>query len=314
MGHNGTLLLNFPVDRDGLIHPIDSANAVKFRQLVNAELKTNLVKGLKPEVSTVRGKKWNASKMTDGKYDTYWATPDGVTEGTITFRFKAPQRMNRMMLQEYIPLGQRVKSFVVEALDQDGHWQTVKMNEETTTIGYKRLLRFETVSSTAIRIRILDARGPLCINEVGVYDAGKNADVSYSQNPTKLTSLPFTLLNTDKDEAAKATDHKEQTTLFVEGDRIVLDLGTERTISSFHFLPDQGEPNRGLVSNYEISVGTDKEHLTQVVSTGELSNIKNNPILQNIYFTPTIARYVSFRATRMIKPGEPMGFAEIAVK
>lgn len=313
VGHNGTLLLNFPVDRDGLIHPIDSANAVKFRQLVDAELGHNLVKGMRAEVSSVRGRKWNTAKMTDGHYDSYWATPDGVTTGTITFRFKTPLRMNRMMLQEYIPLGQRVAAFTVETLDAQGQWLPIKTNEETTTIGYKRLLRFETVQSTAIRIRIQQARGPLCINEVGVYDAGTQADVSHTPSPLQLKSLPFSLLGTDQTEAAKVTDRNEKTTLFATSDRIVLDMGQTRMISAFHFLPDQSEPNRGLVSNYEICIGNDPDHLTQVVKSGELSNIKNNPILQSIYFTPTLGRYISFRATRMIQPGEHMGFAEIAV-
>ena len=34
VGHNATLLLNFPVDRDGLIHPTDSANAVNFHRMI----------------------------------------------------------------------------------------------------------------------------------------------------------------------------------------------------------------------------------------------------------------------------------------
>lgn len=65
--------------------------------------------------------------------------------------------MNRMLLQEYIPLGQRVKSFVVEYKDKQGAWLPVRLNEETTTIGYKRLLRFETITSDALRIRFTDS-------------------------------------------------------------------------------------------------------------------------------------------------------------
>ena len=75
------------------------------------------------------------------------------------------EKINRMMLQEYIPLGQRVKSFVVE-YNQEGEWLPVKLNEETTTIGYKRLLRFETVTTDKIRVRFTDSRACLCINTV----------------------------------------------------------------------------------------------------------------------------------------------------
>ena len=62
--------------------------------------------------------------------------------------------MNRVMIQEYIPLGQRVKSFVVEYKKGD-QWLSVKCNEETTTVGYKRLLRFEMIETEELRIRML---------------------------------------------------------------------------------------------------------------------------------------------------------------
>ena len=153
VGHNATLLLNFPVDRRGLIHPVDSANAVRFHEMIQQQLKTNLVAGMTPKVSNERGGDFVASALTDDNFDTYWATEDGVTTADIEFSFDTPTRMNRMMLQEYIPLGQRVKAFVVEYLDKDT-WLPVKLNEETTTIGYKRLLRFETVETKGIRIRI----------------------------------------------------------------------------------------------------------------------------------------------------------------
>ena len=312
VGHNATLLLNFPVDRRGLIHPVDSANAVRFHEMIQQQLKTNLVAGMTPKVSNERGGDFVASALTDDNFDTYWATEDGVTTADIEFSFDTPTRMNRMMLQEYIPLGQRVKAFVVEYLDKD-IWLPVKLNEETTTIGYKRLLRFETVETKGIRIRITDARGPLCLSSVGVYDAGNVSD-SFVEKVEDIESLPYLLPDVKADEAAKASDKQAQTTCFVEGDRLLIELQEERLVSSLHFLPDQGEPNKGLIANYEIRVGVSKDAVNQLVKSGEFSNIQNSPVMQSVFFTPVKARYIELKATRMIRAGEPMGFAELGVK
>ena len=312
VGHNATLLLNFPVDRRGLIHPVDSANAVRFHEMIQQQLKTNLVAGMTPKVSNERGGDFVASALTDDNFDTYWATEDGITTADIEFSFDTPTRMNRMMLQEYIPLGQRVKAFVVEYLDKDT-WLPAKLNEETTTIGYKRLLRFETVETKGIRIRITDARGPLCLSSVGVYDAGNVSD-SFVEKVEDIESLPYLLPDVKADEAAKASDKQAQTTCFVEGDRLLIELQEERLVSSLHFLPDQGEPNKGLIANYEIRVGVSKDAVNQLVKSGEFSNIQNNPVMQSVFFTPVKARYIELKATRMIRAGEPMGFAELGVK
>ena len=312
VGHNATLLLNFPVDRRGLIHPVDSANAVRFHEMIQQQLKTNLVAGMTPKVSNERGGDFVASALTDDNFDTYWATEDGVTTADIEFSFDTPTRMNRMMLQEYIPLGQRVKAFVVEYLDKDT-WLPVKLNEETTTIGYKRLLRFETVETKGIRIRITDARGPLCLSNVGVYDAGNVSD-SFVEKVEDIESVPYLLPDIKAEEAAKASDKQAQTTCLVEGDRLLIDLQEERMVSSLHFLPDQGEPNKGLIANYEIRVGVSKDAVNQLVKSGEFSNIQNNPVMQSVFFTPVKARYIELKATRMIRAGEPMGFAELGVK
>ena len=312
VGHNATLLLNFPVDRRGLIHPVDSANAVRFHEMIQQQLKTNLVAGMTPKVSNERGGDFVASALTDDNFDTYWATEDGVTTADIEFSFDTPTRMNRMMLQEYIPLGQRVKAFVVEYLDKDT-WLPVKLNEETTTIGYKRLLRFETVETKGMRIRITDARGPLCLSNVGVYDAGNVSD-SFVEKVEDIESVPYLLPDVKAEESAKASDKQSQTTCFVEGDRLLIDLQEERMVSSLHFLPDQGEPNKGLIANYEIRVGTSKEAVNQLVKAGEFSNIQNNPVMQSVFFTPVKARYIELKATRMIRADEPMGFAELGVK
>ena len=51
-----------------------------------------------------------------------------------------------------------------------------------------------------------------------------------------------------------------------------------------------------------------------MIKAGEFSNIRNNPVMQSVYFTPIKARYLYLKAVRMVTEGEPMGFAEIVVR
>ena len=313
VGHNATLLLNFPVDRNGLVNPADSANAVGFYKNVQRQLADNLLAGLNPVVSNERGRRYGGKALTDGDYETYWATQDGVAAATVEFALPAVKKVNRMMLQEYIPLGQRVKAFTVE-YGKDGEWYPVKLNEETTTVGYKRLLRFATVETDRLRVKFTDARGPLCMSAIEAFYAGETADVVFTADMEKLKGFSFTLPDVAPEEAVKISDRQAATTCFVAGDELVIDLGRERTIASFHYLPDQSEYNKGLISAYEITVGTELGNISRVVKTGEFSNIRHNPILQSVYFTPVSARYVRLKAVKMVNPEEIMGFAEIAVQ
>ena len=314
VGHNATLLLNFPVDRNGLINPIDSANAVNFHKLIQRELGNNLVAGMKPKVSNERGGQFTAQALTDGSWDTYWATGDGVTSADITFTFKKAQKMNRIMLQEYIPLGQRVKKFAVEWLDKNGTWKAVEQGEETTTIGYKRLLRFLTVETKGLRVRILDSRGPICMNNIGVYYGGEDAQLTWSSASVAIKSVPFSLKGFDEAQLAKVVDRNPATVLFADKNELLIDLGRDTKVSTLMYLPDQSENRHGLIHSYTLAAckadGTD-EH---VLSSGEFSNIQNNPVLQTITFEPATTRYLKLKADRMVNDGEQIGVAELGVK
>ena len=314
VGHNATLLLNFPVDRNGLINPIDSANAVNFHKLIQRELGNNLVAGMKPKVSNERGGQFTAQALTDGSWDTYWATGDGVTSADITFTFKKARKMNRIMLQEFIPLGQRVKKFAVEWLDKNGTWKAVEQGEETTTIGYKRLLRFLTVETKGLRVRILDSRGPICMNNIGVYYGGEDAQLTWSPASVAMKSVPFSLKGFDEAQLAKVVDRNPATVLFTDKKELIVDLGRDTKVSTLMYLPDQSENRHGLIHSYTLAAckadGTD-EH---VLSSGEFSNIQNNPVLQTITFEPATTRYLKLKADRMVNDGEQIGVAELGVK
>ena len=312
VGHNATLLLNFPVDRDGLIHPIDSANAVNFHKNIQKQLAHNLLAGIKPQASSKRGKGYDAQNVTDNDWHTYWATPDGTNAGTLTFKLPQKEKVNRLMIQEYIPLGQRVKAFTA-AYKAGKEWIPLAVNEETTTIGYKRLLRFNTIETRELRISFTDARAPLCINNVEAFYAGETGDFK-PVGEESLESYPFKLYGMPDAETTKCTDHDKQTTCFIQGKSVTFDLEKACTLSSFHYLPDQSEYNKGLVSNYELYVGMTPDAITQKVASGEFSNIKNNPILQSVFFTPVTARYLKLVAKRMVDDAPAIGLAEVAIQ
>ena len=114
------------------------------------------MKGAKAEATQVRGsdQRFAADKAVDEDNTTYWTTDDQVTTASLTMNFSKPVSFNRFLIQEYIPLGQRVKSFTVEAFVK-GEWKEITKG---TTIGYKRILRFTTVHATRLRLTITDSK------------------------------------------------------------------------------------------------------------------------------------------------------------
>ncbi|MFD0751101.1 alpha-L-fucosidase [Mucilaginibacter calamicampi] len=169
VGRNAPLLLNFPIDRRGLIHETDAKNTAAFAKAVKEAFAVNLVTAAKASASNVRGnvKLYSAANAIDASKESYWATNDGVNNASLTITFSKPTSFNNFMAQEYIRLGQRVKKFKVEAL-VEGQWKEI-INQ--TTIGYKRILRFPTVKATQVRFTILDAKASPLISNIGIYNA-----------------------------------------------------------------------------------------------------------------------------------------------
>ena len=168
-GRNGTLLLNFPVDKRGLIHENDEKAVVELAETVKKAFAVDLAANKKVTASNIRGnaREFGADKAVDGKNDTYWATDDNLTTASITIDFGKPTTFNRFLAQEYTPLGQRVKAFKIEA-KVGNEW---KQLDAQSTIGYKRILVFPTVQATQLRFTITDAKSSPVISSIGVYNA-----------------------------------------------------------------------------------------------------------------------------------------------
>lgn len=170
VGHNANLLLNFPINLDGKIPALDSLRATEWHEVIVNDFKDNILKNAEVRVDNERGRKFKAENVIDDDWNTYWATDDGYNFGTISFSFDKPVKMNRVVLQEYIPLGQRVKDFYMEG-ELNGKWFKINPFDTLSTIGYKRIVRFNTVELDKLIIYFEESRGPLCINNIEAYCA-----------------------------------------------------------------------------------------------------------------------------------------------
>ncbi len=170
VGHNANLLLNFPINLDGKIPALDSLRATEWHKVILNDFKDNILKNAEVRVDNERGHKFKAENVIDDNWDTYWATEDDYNFGTISFTFDKPVKMNRVVLQEYIPLGQRVKEFYMEG-ELNGKWFKINPLDTLSTIGYKRIVRFNTVELDKLIIYFEESRGPLCINNIEAYCA-----------------------------------------------------------------------------------------------------------------------------------------------
>lgn len=169
VGRNAPLLLNFPIDRNGLIHKNDEKVVLELAAKVKETFQTNLAEGKKIVASNVRGnnKKYAADRTIDGKKRTYWATDDEVTTASLTIDLGEPTNFNRFLVSEYIPLGQRVRAFTVEAY-VNNQWKELARE---TTIGYKRILCFPMVEATQVRFNITESKACPLISQIGIYNA-----------------------------------------------------------------------------------------------------------------------------------------------
>ena len=278
---------------------------------------------------------------------------------------------NRFLVQEYIRLGQRVRSFTIE-YEQDGQWKKIM---DATTIGYKRILYFPTVYSRYIRFTVTDSRACPVISNIEVYRApqildapavwrhkdGKvsihpadsESEVYYTLDGSVPTTASFKYegpFETDGRIEVKAiayepasrksspvtsasfdlprTDWKvigaEETEKLFDGDPVsawhqngngkfpvplTIDLGNSLNVKGFKYLPDPYIWGPGIITHYSFEVSADGKHW-QVMSQGEFSNIKNNPVEQTKTFPVCKARFVRFNAFANTENSTNIGYAE----
>ena len=135
--------------------------------MIDDAFKNNLALNSVVKADSYRGnsKLYAAANVTDGNKETYWATNDNVTTGKLVIDLGSKKTVKYITIQEYIKLGQRVKSFVVYVW-KNSNWVEVTKG---STIGYKRILKIEPTVTGKVKIEITASKASPLISNFEVY-------------------------------------------------------------------------------------------------------------------------------------------------
>jgi alpha-L-fucosidase len=241
---------------------------MELRAALDEIFAEDLSEDAKVEADNVRGGagRFKAQNLLSDDYDKYWAVDDDVTAVSFIVRLPEARTFNRVQLQEYIPLGQRVSAFTIDALSEDGTWQTIARE---TTIGYKRIVHVPTTTATAVRVNIEESGACPVLNGFALF-----MDNIY-------TSLEMS--NVPSGEVKQASEY------------LVADLGEVKSIRGFVYAPKVGGED-GVIVDYQVEISNDGNTWTAVSPVLTFNNIVNNPISQEM----TFRQYVETRYLRLI--------------
>ncbi len=326
IGRNSLFLLGVQIAPSGQIRPQDVVAMSDFGARMKTEFEENFVKGAKITASNDRGVGYEPQHISGDNTKVYWATDDGVRQASLTLAFKMPTTFNRVVLQEYIQLGQRIHEFMIEAL-VDGQWNTLA---KETTIGYKRALELPDTTATKIRVTMTTDAPALMLANLGVYNAPPapegGGEKVMSRKSTSIPKTDWKLLGVDSEGksclAMQAIDNRSETIWASKWQGqptphphwIAIDLGKVQRIGGFSYLPRSSVNTDGNITDYEFYVSVDGKNWGKPVAQGEFGNMKNNPTEQLVRFKRMqTTRYVKLVATAAVD-GKPFTtVAEIGI-
>lgn len=166
VGRGAALDLGIAPDTRGLLDEEDIKALEGFGKIVSGSFKDNLLTTASLKSAHTRGKDFKIGSLTDGNVNSYWASKDDAHTPVIEANWKTAQTFDLIRLREFIPLGQRIESFEVDAL-VDGVWKKIG---QATTVGACRIIALETpVTATGIKIRITSSPVAVILSEFGIY-------------------------------------------------------------------------------------------------------------------------------------------------
>ena len=158
VGHGAPLLLNVPPNNKGKLDPAIADRVREFGQNIKDSFKDDLTRANKSgraAATAEASSTWNdneaygASKVLDGKDDTYWCAKNAANQ-SLTVKLPKPTTFDVVSIEEAIQNGQRISGFTVSyQTEENGAWTDFGRGG---TIGAKRLVRGTAVTATAVKV------------------------------------------------------------------------------------------------------------------------------------------------------------------
>ena len=161
VGLNSSLLLNIPVDTRGLIHENDTKRLYELNNYIRNTFSNNFLMESKMYFNDTSHP---INKLIDNKISTMCPFKTKLNN-VIEISLNENKIVDIFKISENINLGQRVKKFRLQALVDD-FWVTI---EEGTTIGSKRLIKFDPIDIKKLKFTIIDSKDIPMISEIGIY-------------------------------------------------------------------------------------------------------------------------------------------------
>lgn len=162
VGRNGNLLLNIPVDTRGLFHPNDSAALMEFAKLRNSSF-VNLLNTKTLTISpSSEFQNYTRKNLLDNDKKTFWAPLKEDSKPRLFVELNQSILANAVIIQEPIAMGQRIKSFELKIIYEDGSIEIVSGK----TIGNKRIQEFKEGFVKDIELKINESRDIPLISQI----------------------------------------------------------------------------------------------------------------------------------------------------
>ena len=167
VGRNAVFLLNIPPNRDGLFQQEDIVTLKEFKKILDETFSLNLAANANITASNTRenSEMYSIKNIIDADNATFWAVDDDQKSASFEVILNKAKQFDRILLQEPVLYGQRISGFQVQ-VSINNAWKTIATG---TTIGYKRLLRFDAITSDKIRIQIDSFNNAPAIAGFGIY-------------------------------------------------------------------------------------------------------------------------------------------------